>query len=104
HIKNYEKFIINFLDNKILSKKSRIILSGMVSAIAGIGGGVFFVSIMTLLFFIPINIAVDTSTFVILFSSLAGFITYLRQKRTSIKLSLFFSAFSIIGSILATYS
>jgi len=78
------------------------LLSGMVSAIAGIGGGVFFVSIMTLLFFIPINIAIDTSTFVILFSSLAGFITYLRQKRTSIKLSLFFSVFSIIGSILAT--
>ena len=78
------------------------LLSGIVSAIAGIGGGVFFVSIMTLLFFIPINIAVDTSTFIILFSSLAGFITYLRQKRTSFKLSLFFSVFSILGSILAT--
>jgi len=78
------------------------LLSGMVSTIAGIGGGVFFVSVMNLLFLIPLNIAVDTSTFVILFSSLAGFITYLRQKRTKIKLSLFFSAFSIIGSILAT--
>ncbi len=78
------------------------LLSGAISAIAGIGGGVFFVSIMTLLFYIPINIAVDTSTFIILFSSLAGFITYLRQKRTSFKLSLFFSAFSILGSILAT--
>jgi len=77
-------------------------LSGMLSTIAGIGGGVFFVTIMTLLFLIPINIAVDTSTFVILFSSLAGFITYLRQKRTSIKLSLFFGLFSILGSILAT--
>ncbi len=78
------------------------LLSGAISAIAGIGGGVFFVSIMTLLFLIPINMAVDTSTFVILFSSLAGFITYLRQKRTSFKLSLFFSIFSILGSILAT--
>ena len=78
------------------------LICGMVSAIAGIGGGVFFVSLMTLLFFIPINIAVDTSTFIILFSSLAGFITYLRQKRTSFKLSLFFGAFSILGSILAT--
>ncbi|NVM16650.1 MAG: sulfite exporter TauE/SafE family protein [Candidatus Lokiarchaeota archaeon] len=78
------------------------ILSGMVSTIAGIGGGVFFVSFMTLLFLFPINIAVDTSTFVILFSSIAGFITYLRQKRTSIKLSIFFSIFSILGSILST--
>ena len=81
------------------------LLSGIVSTIAGIGGGVFFVSIMNLLIFKTIdqfNIAVDTSTFVILFSSLAGFIPYLRQKRTGIKLSLFFSAFSVIGSILAT--
>ncbi len=78
------------------------LLSGAISAIAGIGGGVFFVSIMTLLFFIPINIAVDTSTFIILFSSLAGFITYLRQKRTTIKLTLIFSVFSILGSILAS--
>ncbi|MFX0047581.1 MAG: sulfite exporter TauE/SafE family protein [Candidatus Hermodarchaeota archaeon] len=78
------------------------LFSSMVSTIAGVGGGVFFVSFMTLLFYIPINIAVDTSTFVILFSSLAGFITYLQQKRTSVKLSLFFSIFSIIGSILAT--
>ncbi|MBY9012554.1 MAG: sulfite exporter TauE/SafE family protein [Candidatus Lokiarchaeota archaeon] len=77
-------------------------LSGMLSSITGIGGGVFFVSIITLLFLIPINIAVDTSTFIILFSSLAGFITYLRQKRTNIKLSLFFSIFSIFGSFLAT--
>jgi len=82
------------------------LLSGIVSTIAGIGGGVFFVSIIDILF---LSIAVDaiviargTSTFIILFSSLAGFITYLRQKRTSIKLSLFFSVFSIVGSILAT--
>ncbi|MBY9014061.1 MAG: sulfite exporter TauE/SafE family protein [Candidatus Lokiarchaeota archaeon] len=78
------------------------LLSGAISAIAGIGGGVFFVSILTLLFFIPINIAVDTSTFIILFSSLAGFITYLRQKRTAFKLSLIFSSFSILGSVLAS--
>ncbi|MBY9009538.1 MAG: sulfite exporter TauE/SafE family protein [Candidatus Lokiarchaeota archaeon] len=78
------------------------LLSGAISAIAGIGGGVFFVSLMTLLFFVPINIAVDTSTFIILFSSLAGFITYLRQKRTTFKLTLIFSSFSILGSILAS--
>ena len=78
------------------------LLSGMLSSIAGVGGGVFFVSIMTLLFLIPINIAVDTSTFVILFSSFAAFISYIRQKRTGVKLSLFFSIFSISGSLLAT--
>ena len=76
--------------------------AGIISVIAGIGGGVFFVSFMTILFFIPINISVDTSTLIILMSSFAGFITYLRQKRTSIKLGLLFATFSIIGSILCT--
>jgi uncharacterized membrane protein YfcA len=77
-------------------------LSGTVSVIAGVGGGVFFVSILTILFFIPIDIAIDTSTFIILLSSSAGFITYLRQKRSSLKLTLIFTVFSIIGSIFAS--
>jgi len=77
-------------------------LTGTLSVIAGIGGGVFFVSITTLLFLMPINIAIDTSTFIILTSSCAGFITYLKQERTNFKLALTFSVFSILGSILAT--
>jgi len=77
-------------------------LSGVISVIAGVGGGVFFVSILTLLFLIPIDIAIDTSTFIILSSSLAGFITYIKQKRTNIKLSLIFSGFSILGSFIAS--
>ncbi|MFW9951097.1 MAG: sulfite exporter TauE/SafE family protein [Candidatus Thorarchaeota archaeon] len=77
-------------------------ISGLISIIAGVGGGVFFVSILTLLFLIPIDIAVDTSTFVILLSSLAGFIAYLKQKRTNLKLSLIFTLFSLLGSIIAS--
>lgn len=77
-------------------------LTGTLSVIAGIGGGVFFVSIMVLLFSLPINIAIDTSTFIILTSSCAGFIIYLKQERTNFKLSLTFGVFSILGSVLAT--
>jgi len=77
-------------------------LAGVIAVIAGIGGGVLFVSIMTLVFLIPINVAIDTSTFIILTSSAAGFITYLKQKRTTLKISLFFSIFSILGSFLTT--
>ena len=36
-------------------------LSGAISVIAGVGGGVFFVSILTLLFLIPIDIAIDST-------------------------------------------
>jgi uncharacterized membrane protein YfcA len=74
-------------------------LTGTISVMAGVGGGMFFVSIMTLIFLMPINEAIDTSTFIILISSLAGLISYLKQKRILLKLSLLFAIFSILGSI-----
>ena len=54
---------------------------GILSSLAGIGGGVFFVSTMVLLFLMPINIAVDTSAFIILISSGAGFFTYFKEEK-----------------------
>lgn len=77
-------------------------LFGLISSIAGIGGGVFFVSFMVLLFFIPINMAVDTSAFIILISSGAGFFTYFKEERLHIKQVIIFSSFSILGSFAST--
>ncbi|MFX0155970.1 MAG: sulfite exporter TauE/SafE family protein [Candidatus Hodarchaeota archaeon] len=77
-------------------------LFGIISVIAGIGGGVFFVSTMVLLFLIPINVAIDTSVFVILISSGAGFFTYFKEERLLIKQVIIFASFSILGSITST--
>ena len=77
-------------------------LAGTISVIAGIGGGVFFVTFMTLLFTIPINIAIDTSTFIILIASTAGFITYFHDKRIDLKRTLIFATFSILGGLSCT--
>ncbi len=74
-------------------------LAGTISVIAGIGGGVFFVTFMTLLFVIPIDIAIDTSTFIILIASAAGFITYYRDKRIDLKRTMIFAVFSILGGL-----
>ncbi len=78
------------------------ILIGIIATIAGVGGGVFYVPVLSLIYFLPIDQSIDTSTFVILISSASGFITYLKQKRTDIKLSLIFAVFAIIGSFLST--
>jgi len=75
---------------------------GNIASIAGIGGGVMFVPTMTLLLLFPIDIAIGTSAFIILISSGAGFITYLKDKRTNWKLTLIFGSFSIMGSISCT--
>jgi uncharacterized membrane protein YfcA len=68
----------------------------------GVGGGVFFVSFLSLILFMPIDEAIDTSIFIILISSGAGFLSYLKQKRIPIKPTLIFTAFSILGSLTCT--
>ena len=78
------------------------LIVGVISSIAGIGGGVFFVTILSLFFLMPMDEAIDTSTFIILISSGAAFIIYLREGRTNLKLSLIFAGFSVLGSILCT--
>ncbi len=78
------------------------VLVGFISSIAGVGGGVLYVPILSLVFLMPINQSIDTSTFVILISSASGFITYLKDKRTNVKLALIFAVFSILGSLLSS--
>jgi len=74
-------------------------IAGSISVICGIGGGVFFVSFMTLILAIPIDIAIDTSVFMILVSSAAGFITYYRDGKIHLKSMMIFGFFSILGGL-----
>ncbi len=78
------------------------LIFGIISTVAGIGGGVMYVPFMSLFLFIPLISTVDTSSFVILISSAAAFLTYLKDGRTDLKCSLLFGSFSILGSIICT--
>ncbi|MFX1427403.1 MAG: sulfite exporter TauE/SafE family protein [Promethearchaeota archaeon] len=78
------------------------IIFGIIGSIAGIGGGVFYMSLMILLFAIPIDEARNTSTFIIFLFSGAAFINYYRQGRINLKLSLIFAGFALLGSIFAS--
>ncbi|MFX0031852.1 MAG: sulfite exporter TauE/SafE family protein [Candidatus Hodarchaeota archaeon] len=77
-------------------------LFGLLSIISGQGGGLFYVSFMTIFLLIPINISIDTSNFIILLTSASGFLTYLKDKRTNLRLSLIYSGFSILGCLIST--
>jgi len=48
------------------------------------------------------DVSVGTSAYIILISSGAGFIIYLQDKRTNLRLSLIFGSFSILGAALST--
>jgi len=78
------------------------VIFGMISSIAGIGGGVLYMSLMILLFAIPIDEDRDTSTFTIVLFSGAAFISYYRQGKVDLKLSLIFAGLALLGSITAT--
>lgn len=78
------------------------IFVGAISTILGEGGGVWYVSFMNLILLFPINISIDTSNFIILLTSGAGFLSYLKDKRINLKLTAIYSSFSILGSLTST--
>jgi len=78
------------------------ILFGIISSLAGIGGGALYMSVMIIIFAIPINEARNTSTFIISLFSGFAFITYYRQGKVDLKVSIVFAGFALLGSISAT--
>jgi len=78
------------------------VLFGIIGSVAGIGGGALHMSVMILLFAIPIDEARDTSSFIIVLSSGIAFISYYKQGKVDIKISLIFAGFALLGSITAT--
>ena len=78
------------------------ILSGVISSLTGIGGGVFYISTMVFLIAIPIDEARDTSTFIIVIFSGVAFFRYFKQGKIDLKLCLIFATFAIFGGITAT--
>jgi uncharacterized protein len=64
---------------EVLADKRRFLLAfglcffgGLVSALLGIGGGLVFVPILSLVLLLPIHVVVATSMFMMVFTSLAG--------------------------------
>jgi uncharacterized membrane protein YfcA len=78
------------------------VLFGIIGTVAGIGGGALHMSTMILLLAIPIDEARNTSSFIIVLFSSVAFISYFKQGKVDIKLSLIFAGFALLGSITAT--
>lgn len=78
------------------------ILVGTVAILGGIGGGVISVPLMVLIFGINEDIAVGSSTLIIMISSGFGFLLLKRQARINVKFCLICSLFTILGSLIST--
>ena len=79
-------------------------LIGTVASMVGVGGGVFIVPLLTLLYEFSPSEAVGTSLATIIFTSLASTANYSRQKRIYYKTGLILALTTIPGAFLGAYS
>ena len=78
-------------------------LIGIFAAITGVGGGVFFVPLLTLVFGFAPSAAIGTSLLVMVFGGLGATIGYARQKRVYFKAALLLALATAPGAILGAY-
>jgi len=76
---------------------------GTVAALVGVGGGVFIVPLLSLVFGFSVHEAVGTSLTMIVFTSLASTLGYSRQRRIDYKIGLILAFTSIPGAFLGAY-
>jgi uncharacterized membrane protein YfcA len=82
-------------------------LAGFLGALLGVGGGVFIVPVMVLMFHLPMKVAVAASIVSVIATSNAGGSSYVDQRITNLKLAMFLEIATTVGaltgSVLAIY-
>lgn len=82
-------------------------LAGFFGALLGVGGGVFIVPVMVLMFHLPVKVSVAASIVSVIATSNAGGSSYVEQRITNLKLGMFLEIATTIGaltgSVLAIY-
>ncbi len=82
-------------------------LTGFLGALLGIGGGIFIVPVMVLMFKLPIKIAVAASIVSVIATSNAGGSSYVDQRIANLRLAMFLEIATTVGalsgSVLAIY-
>lgn len=83
------------------------IVAGFFGALLGVGGGIFIVPVMVLMFHLPMKIAVAASLVSVIATSNAGGSSYVDQHITNLRLGMYLEIATTIGalsgSILALY-
>ncbi len=93
--------MLTLIDAVLLSFSAFFV--GIVAALTGVGGGVFVVPLLSLVFGFSVHGAVGTSLAVIVFTSLASTLGYSRQRRIDYKIGLILAFTSIPGAFLGAY-
>jgi len=70
-----------------------------LGALLGVGGGIFIVPVMVLLFHLPIKIAVAASIVSVIATSNAGGSSYVDQRITNLRLAMFLEIATTVGAL-----
>ncbi|MBZ5569538.1 MAG: sulfite exporter TauE/SafE family protein [Acidobacteriia bacterium] len=73
--------------------------AGFLGALLGVGGGIFIVPVMVLLFHLPIKIAVAASIVSVIATSNAGGSSYVDQRITNLRLAMFLEIATTVGAL-----
>lgn len=76
--------------------------AGFFGALLGVGGGIFIVPIMVLMFHLPVKIAVAASLVSVIATSNAGGSSYVDQRITNLRLGMFLEIATTIGAVSGT--
>lgn len=83
------------------------VVAGFFGALLGVGGGIFIVPVMVLMFHLPVKVAVAASLVSVIATSNAGGSSYVDQHITNLRLGMFLEIATTIGalsgSVLALY-
>jgi len=83
------------------------VLAGFFGALLGVGGGIFIVPALVLMFGLPVKVAVAASLVSVIATSNAGGSSYVEQHITNLRLGMFLEVATTIGalsgSVLALY-
>lgn len=75
------------------------VLAGMFGAMLGLGGGIFLVPAMTLIFKFPIHFAIGTSIVAVVATSVSGSANYIKSGVTNIRLGLTLETLTTLGAV-----
>ncbi|MHA1834462.1 MAG: sulfite exporter TauE/SafE family protein [Candidatus Baldrarchaeia archaeon] len=79
------------------------LIVSIVSSMVGLGGGVFYVPILTLVFGLPMRKAIGLSVLTMTFTTITATIVYVKQKRINYKIGLLLDALDIPGAMIGAY-
>ncbi len=79
-----------------------VLITGFIAGMVGISGGSFLVPLMVLTVGVPMQIAVGTSTTLVLITATSGFLGHLSTGHFDVKTSIILAAAAIIGSLFGT--